>query len=205
MNYTIKILMSKLSEAKGGYDLDKIMDAYDLANSSHEGQLRSSGEPYISHPLAVACLLLDFYMDTDTIIAALLHDVVEDSGVELDVIRKKFGVDVALMVDGVTKIGRVSINATKEEEHAENIRKILLGMAKDVRVILIKLADRLHNLRTLNHRPPEKQRHTALETMSFYTPIAHRLGMNELKEEMEDLSLRYLDPFGFKSIEEQIN
>jgi len=207
MNYTIDVLLNKIIKdgKTAGYDIDKIMDAYKLANSSHEGQLRSSGEPYISHPLAVAFILLDFNMDTDTIAAALLHDVVEDSGVELGMLRKKFGEDVALMVDGVTKIGRVSINATKEEEHAENIRKILLGMAKDVRVILIKLADRLHNLRTLNHRPPDKQRSTALETMSFYTPIAHRLGMNELKEEMEDLSLRYLDPYGFKSIEEQVH
>jgi GTP pyrophosphokinase len=205
MNYTIDVLINKIKDGKTVYDMDKIMSAYELANASHAGQTRSSGEPYITHPIAVACLLLDFNMDTDTIVAALLHDVVEDTGIELGVIKKKFGEDVALMVDGVTKIGRVSINATKEEEHAENIRKILLGMAKDVRVILIKLADRLHNLRTLSCRPPDKQRHTALETMSFYTPIAHRLGMNELKEEMEDLSLRYLDPYGFKSIEEQVN
>ncbi|MCL2638576.1 MAG: bifunctional (p)ppGpp synthetase/guanosine-3',5'-bis(diphosphate) 3'-pyrophosphohydrolase [Oscillospiraceae bacterium] len=206
MIYTIELLISKLTENdKSGYDLNKIMDAYELANSSHEGQKRSSGEPYISHPIAVAYLLLDFKMDTDTIVAALLHDVVEDSNVELSYIKKRFGGDVALMVDGVTKIGMIPLNYTKEEQHAENIRKILLAMSQDVRVILIKLADRLHNLRTLEHRPPEKQRGTALETMSFYTPIAHRLGMNELKEEMEDISLRYLDPYGFKSIDEQVS
>jgi GTP pyrophosphokinase len=205
MNYTIKTLMSKISEAKGSYDVEKIMEAYDLADSSHAGQKRSSGEPYIVHPLAVACILLDFNMDTDTIVAALLHDVVEDSGVELKLLRKKFGEDVMNLVNGVTKMSIIPLNYTKEEQHAENIRKILLAMSKDVRVILIKLADRLHNLRTLEHRPSEKQRNTALETMSFYTPIAHRLGMNELKEEMEDLSLRYLDPYGSKNIEEQIN
>jgi GTP pyrophosphokinase len=144
-------------------------------------------------------------MDTDTICAALLHDVVEDSAVEVNLLRKKFGEDVALMVNGVTKIGQIPLNTTKEEHHAENIRKILLAMAKDVRVILIKLADRLHNLRTLGCRPSEKQRATALETMSFYTPIAHRLGMNELKEEMEDISLRYLDPYGYKAMEELIH
>jgi GTP pyrophosphokinase len=181
------------------------MAAYELANSAHEGQLRSSGEPYISHPLAVACILTEFNMDTDTLIAAILHDVVEDTPIELTQIKKKFGNDVALLVDGVTKIGLIPLNTTKEEQHAENIRKILMAMSKDVRVILIKLADRLHNMRTLEFRPVEKQKFAALETMSFYAPIAHRLGMNSLREEMENLSIRYLDPYGCKKIVKQID
>jgi len=206
MIYTIDFLLSKIiNDGKSGHDLDKILAAYDLANKAHEGQTRSSGEPYISHPLAVACILLDFNMDTDTIVAALLHDVVEDTGTELSFLRKKFGGGVSLLVDGVTKIGLIPLNSTKEEQHAENIRKILIAMSKDVRVIIIKLADRLHNMRTLDFRPPDKQKSTSLETMSFYAPIAHRLGMNSIKEEMEDLSLRYLDPYGFKEIEEQLS
>ncbi|MCL2018208.1 MAG: bifunctional (p)ppGpp synthetase/guanosine-3',5'-bis(diphosphate) 3'-pyrophosphohydrolase [Oscillospiraceae bacterium] len=202
---TIDSLIERItSEGKLNFDLEKIMAAYTIANTAHEGQTRSSGEPFISHPLSVANILLGFNMDTDTIVAALLHDVVEDTKISLSTLEKQFGKDVAHMVDGVTKIGLVPLDTTKEEQHAENIRKILMAMAKDVRVILIKLADRLHNMRTLAARPPDKQRENALETMSFYAPIAHRLGMNSVKEEMEDLSLRYLDPFGFKAIEEQI-
>ncbi len=203
MVYTIDILIEKINSCEKTYDLDKVIAAYELANKAHEGQFRSSGEPYISHPVAVAYILLDFFMDTDTIVSALLHDVVEDTSVSLETLRKKFGNDVALLVDGVTKIGLVPLN-TKEEQHAENIRKILMAMSKDIRVIIIKLADRLHNMRTLDFRTPEKQRNTSLETMSFYAPIAHRLGMSDVKEEMEDLSLRYLDPYGFKAIEEQL-
>jgi GTP pyrophosphokinase len=205
MNYTIEYLLEKIeTDGKFGYDLDKIMTAYDLANSAHKGQVRSSGEPYISHPLAVACILLEFNMDSDTICAAILHDVVEDTVIELSEIKKKFGKDVALLVDGVTKIGMVPIDYTKEEQEAENTRKILMAMAEDVRVILIKLADRLHNMRTLDSRPPDKQRANAFETMNLYAPIALRLGMNSLREEMEALSLRYLDPFSYKHLEEQI-
>lgn len=204
MVYTIDILIEKIMSTEKQYDLDKITAAYELANEAHKGQERSSGEPYISHPLAVAYILLEFSMDTDTIVAALLHDTVEDTDITLEIIQKKFGPDVALLVDGVTKIGLVPLNS-KEEQQAENIRKILIAMSKDIRVIIIKLADRLHNMRTLSFRPPEKQRKTSVETMSFYAPIAHRLGMNDVKEEMEDLALRYLDPYGFKAIEEQID
>ena len=204
MVYTIDMLIDRIKSGDKTYDLDKIKAAYDLAAEAHKNQVRSSGEPYITHPVAVANILLDFCMDTDTIVAALLHDVVEDTDVSLDTIRKKFGEDVALMVDGVTKIGLVPLN-TKEEQHAENIRKILMAMSKDIRVIIIKLADRLHNMRTLGCRPPEKQRKTSLETMSFYAPIAHRLGMSGVKEEMEDLAIRYLDPYGTKAIEEQLD
>lgn len=199
-NITIDTLMQKIAASEKPYDTDKIMRAYRLADEAHEGQMRSSGEKYITHPLSVASILLDYLMDTDTICAALLHDVVEDTETTLDEIRKKFGEDVAVMVDGVTKIGQVPLN-TKEEQQAENIRKILMAMSKDIRVIIIKLADRLHNMRTLYARPPEKQRKTSLETMNFYAPIAHRLGMSDVKEEMESIAIHYLDPYGCKEIE----
>ncbi|MCM1165786.1 MAG: bifunctional (p)ppGpp synthetase/guanosine-3',5'-bis(diphosphate) 3'-pyrophosphohydrolase [Lachnospiraceae bacterium] len=197
---TIDDLMQKIAASEKPYDTDKIMRAFRLADEAHEGQMRSSGEKYITHPLSVASILLDYLMDTDTLCAALLHDVVEDTDTTLDEIKKKFGSDVALMVDGVTKIGQVPLN-TKEEQQAENIRKILMAMSKDIRVIIIKLADRLHNMRTLYARPPEKQRKTSLETMNFYAPIAHRLGMSDVKEEMESIAIRYLDPYGCKEIE----
>ncbi|MBD5112306.1 MAG: bifunctional (p)ppGpp synthetase/guanosine-3',5'-bis(diphosphate) 3'-pyrophosphohydrolase [Ruminococcaceae bacterium] len=197
---TIDDLIDKIKATDKPYDITKIMRAYELADAAHEGQMRSSGEKYITHPLSVASILLDYCMDTDTICAALMHDVVEDTEITLDEIRKGFGEDVAMMVDGVTKIGQVPLN-TKEEQQAENIRKILIAMSRDIRVIIIKLADRLHNMRTLYARPPEKQRKTSLETMNFYAPIAHRLGMSDVKEEMESIAIRYLDPYGCKEIE----
>ena len=200
---TFEQLVEKIRASEKPYDLEKITQAYKVAEKAHEGQLRASGDPYITHPLAVASILLDYCMDTDTICAALLHDTVEDTDVTLDELRKKFGEDVALMVDGVTKIGLVPL-VSKEEQQAENIRKILMAMSKDIRVIIIKLADRLHNMRTLAARPPEKQRKTSLETMNFYAPIAHRLGMSDVKEEMEDIAIHYLDPYGCKEVEEQI-
>lgn len=200
---TFEQLADKIKASEKAYDLNKIEQAYEVAQNAHEGQLRTSGDPYITHPLAVASILLDYCMDTDTICAALLHDVVEDTPVSLDELRKKFGDDVALLVDGVTKIGLVPLNS-KEEQQAENIRKILMAMSKDIRVIIIKLADRLHNMRTLGARPPQKQRKTSLETMNFYAPIAHRLGMSDVKEEMEDIAIHYLDPYGCKEVEEQI-
>ena len=200
---TFEQLVEKIRASEKPYDLEKITQAYKVAEKAHEGQLRTSGDPYITHPLAVASILLDYCMDTDTICAALLHDTVEDTDVTLDELRKKFGEDVALMVDGVTKIGLVPL-VSKEEQQAENIRKILMAMSKDIRVIIIKLADRLHNMRTLAARPPEKQRKTSLETMNFYAPIAHRLGMSDVKEGMEDIAIHYLDPYGCKEVEEQI-
>lgn len=200
---TIEMLIEKARASEKQYDAEKIIRAYELADAAHEGQMRSSGDKYITHPLAVASILLDYCMDTDTICAALLHDVVEDTDVQLEEIRKKFGDDVALMVDGVTKIGLVPLNS-KEEQHAENIRKILMAMSKDIRVIIIKLADRLHNMRTLGARPAHKQLKTSRETMDFYAPIAHRLGMSEVKEEMEDIAIHYLDPYGCKEVERQI-
>lgn len=204
MTYTFEMLLEKINSSDKKYDVDKITSAYNLANDAHDGQKRTSGEPYISHPVAVAYILLDYMMDTDTICAALLHDVVEDTIIPLETLKKQFGEDVANLVDGVTKIGLVPLN-TKEEQHAENIRKILMAMSKDIRVIIIKLADRLHNMRTLVSRPADKQRKTSVETMSFYAPIAHRLGMYFVKEEMEDLALRYLDPYGFKEIENMLD
>ena len=205
MLYTIEYLTEKIRASEKPYDLEKIIAAYEVANEAHSGVKRSSGEPYITHPIAVACILLEFCMDTDTICAALLHDVVEDTDVTLDTLKRKFGDDVANLVDGVTKIGQVPLNNTKEEQQAENIRKILIAMSKDIRVIIIKLADRLHNMRTIMYRPPEKQRKKALETMNFYAPIAHRLGMSAVKEEMEDISIRILDPYGSKAIEEMLD
>ncbi len=204
MVYTIEMLMEKMRQSGKPYDIEKIMTAYELAEKAHEGQKRSSGEPYISHPVAVAYILVEYLMDTDTIVSALLHDVVEDTDISLDTLRKKFGEDVANLVDGVTKIGLVPLN-TKEEQQAENIRKILMAMSKDIRVIIIKLADRLHNMRTLTFRPPHKQRKTSVETMNFYAPIAHRLGMSNVKEEMEDLAIHFLDPYGTKAIEEMLD
>ena len=205
MLYTIEYLTEKIQTSEKAYDLEKITAAYELAEKAHKGVKRSSGEPYITHPIAVACILLEFCMDTDTICAALMHDVVEDTDVDLETIRKKFGEDVANLVDGVTKIGQVPLNTTKEEQQAENIRKILIAMSKDIRVIIIKLADRLHNMRTIMYRPPEKQRKKALETMNIYAPIAHRLGMSAVKEEMEDISIKILDPYGSKMIEEMLD
>ncbi len=205
MLYTIDMLLDKIKSSEKTYDTDKILQAYQLAEKAHEGVFRSSGDPYISHPVAVAYILLEkFWMDTDTICAALLHDVVEDTEIGLDTIQKRFGEDVARLVDGVTKIGLVPLN-TREEQQAENIRKILIAMSKDIRVIIIKLADRLHNMRTLDARTPEKQRKTSLETMNFYAPIAHRLGISDVKEEMEDIALRYLDPYGFQDIQRQLS
>lgn len=180
-------------ESGRSVSLEFVKRAYDVAEEAHKGQLRSSGEPYLTHPVEVAFILVDLGMDTDSICAGLLHDVVEDTYVTLDDVTRMFGSEVAALVDGVTKLGKVPLS-TKEEQQAENVRKMLLAMAEDVRVIIIKLADRLHNMRTLMFRPAEKQRETSLETMEVYAPIAHRLGIRAVKEEIEDLALHYLDP-----------
>ena len=201
--YTIDLLIQKILDDDKQYDLSKIISAYEFAEKAHRGQFRSSGAPYISHPIAVSYSLLELGMDTDTVCAALLHDVVEDTETTLEEIRKNFGQEVAMLVDGVTKLGRIPL-FTKEEQQAENVRKILLAMSQDIRVIIIKLCDRLHNMRTLGHRPPEKQRNTALETMNIYAPIAHRLGIRAVKDELEDLSFRYLDPYAYAEIEQML-
>ena len=197
---TINILIQKILDDEKQYDMSKIISAYEFAAKAHEGQKRSSGEPYIVHPLSVAFILLELGMDTDTICAAMLHDVVEDTDVTLDQIKKAFGQDVAMLVDGVTKLSKAPI-FNQDEQLAENVRKILLAMSQDIRVMLIKLCDRLHNMRTLGFRPGFKQRKAALETMNIYAPIAHRLGIKAVKEELEDLSFQYLDPYAYSEIE----
>lgn len=192
-------LIQRLSDLDKHYNLAKLRSAYEYAAGKHEGQFRESGEPYITHPLAVASILVDLGMDTDAICAALLHDVVEDTDATYEDVKKKFGVDVANLVDGVTKLDKIKL-ASKEEQQAENIRKIFLSMAKDIRVIIIKLADRLHNMRTLGFRSGVKRRDVSLETMSIFVPLANRLGIRQLKEELEDISFSYLDPFAYEEI-----
>lgn len=202
--YTIDILIQKIIDADKQYDLSKIVSAYEKAEKYHHDQKRESGQPYITHPLAVAYMLLELGMDTDTICAALLHDVVEDTDCTLDEIRKEFGSDVAMLVNGVTKLKKIP-DSSKEVQKAENIRKIILAMAEDIRVIIIKLCDRLHNMRTLEFCSDDKKRAVSLETMNVYAPIAHRLGISSIKEELEDLSFRNLDPFAYEEIEQQMN
>ena len=201
---TVDVLIQKILDGEKQYDLSKIVSAYELANKYHDGQKRESGEPYITHPIAVAYILLELGLDTDTICAALLHDVVEDTDCTLEILQKKFGSDVAMLVNGVTKLKKVE-TFTKDEQKAENIRKILLAMSEDIRVIIIKLADRLHNMRTLNYCRDEKRRNIAHETMNIYAPIAHRLGIRSIKDELEDLSFKYLDPYAYNEIERQMN
>ncbi|WP_308567557.1 bifunctional (p)ppGpp synthetase/guanosine-3',5'-bis(diphosphate) 3'-pyrophosphohydrolase [uncultured Eubacterium sp.] len=186
------------------YNSKLIKKAYDLAYEAHKNQRRRSGEPYIMHPVAVAKILFDFGMDNECIIGALLHDVVEDTTYSLDYIKDNFGEEVATLVDGVTKLGKIPLS-TKEEVQAENIRKMFIAMNQDVRVIIIKLADRLHNMRTLQHMPPYKQREKSLETLEIYAPIAHRLGIRSVKDELEDLAIRYLDPIAYKEIENSLS
>lgn len=196
-------LAEAIEKSNKSYDLPRIEAAYELAKKAHDGQVRSSGEPYISHPIAVAVILVGLGMDSDTIIGGLLHDVVEDTSVTLEDIEKQFGADVAELVDGVTKLANIPYSS-RAEQQAENVRKMLLAMAKDVRVVIIKLADRLHNMRTLDFRIPEKQRVKSLETMEIYAPLAHRLGIRSVKEELEDLSLKHLDPVAYHEIEQQL-
>ena len=196
-------LAEAIEKSNKSYDLPRIEAAYELAKKAHEGQVRSSGDPYISHPIAVAVILVGLGMDSDTIIGGLLHDVVEDTSVTLEDIEKQFGADVAEQVDGVTKLANIPYSS-RAEQQAENVRKMLLAMAKDVRVVIIKLADRLHNMRTLDFRIPEKQRVKSLETMEIYAPLAHRLGIRSVKEELEDLSLKHLDPVAYHEIEQQL-
>ena len=185
-------------------EIAEIDKAYALAEEVHSAQLRYSGQPYIIHPIAVANILVDFGMDAQSIEAALLHDTVEDTDVTLEQLKREFGDEVAALVDGVTKLGKVPL-ATKEEFQAENIRKMLLAMYQDIRVIIIKLADRLHNMRTLDFMAPQKKRDIALETLEIYAPIAHRLGIRAAKEELEDLAIRFLDPIAYADIEKSLD
>ena len=185
-------------------EVELIDAAYKFAKKAHSGQCRYSGEPYIMHPVAVAKILFELGMDYESLIAALLHDTVEDTETGLDNIRELFGPDVANLVDGVTKLGKVPLE-TKEERQAENIRKMFIAMSEDIRVVIIKLADRLHNMRTLEYMRDQKRRDKAQETLEIYAPIAHRLGIRTVKEELEDLAIRYLDPVGYMEIEDLVN
>ena len=186
------------------YNMEMIEKAYDLANTAHKGVCRRSGEPYICHPLAVARLVLDLGMDTESIAAALLHDVVEDTPTTLADLTDAFGEEVALLVDGVTKLTKIQFSNI-EELQAENLRKMLLAMSRDVRVMIIKLCDRLHNMRTGDAWPEQKRRDKARETMEVYAPIANRLGILNVKEELEDRSLHYLDPVGYEEISRMLS
>ena len=185
----------------GSYDVKLIEKAFNYCVDHHLGQKRLTNEEYYIHPYNVAKIIITLGMDSQSIAAALLHDVVEDTDVEIDEIKRLFGDDVALLVDGVTKIGRLNISS-KEQEQAESLRKMLIAMGKDIRVIIIKLADRLHNMRTLGAMPEQKQRDKALETLEVYAPIAHRLGIRPVKEELEDLAIKHLDPIAYNEIEQ---
>ena len=197
-------LMKRMQENRPHDDLSIVKKAYDFSLKHHEGQSRASGEPYLVHPLEVALVLAEMKMDPVAIAAGLLHDSVEDTSVTIVDIRKEFGEQVAHIVEGVTKISKIEF-ATREEQQAENIRKMMLAMVDDIRVVLIKLADRLHNMRTLEHLDPERQRKIAEETLEIYAPIAHRLGMGKIRGELEDLGFRFLDPVGYEQVEKAVN
>jgi len=184
-------------------DVTGLEEAYSFAVEKHAGQMRKSGEPFVSHPVEVAMILAGLNLDTTTLQAALLHDVVEDSGVSLKEVRERFGPEVAALVDGVTKLGRIKVTSLAEAQ-SQNLRKMLIAMAKDIRVILIKLADRLHNMRTLAALPAEKRREKAIETMEIYAPLAHRLGISQIKWELEDLAFYYLEPKKFHQIQRMV-
>src|SRR5215813_7836369 len=193
-------LMKRMQESRPQDDLTIVKKAYDYSLKHHDGQTRASGEPYLVHPLEVALVLAEMKMDPVAVAAGLLHDSVEDTSVTIADIRKEFGEQVAHIVEGVTKISKIDF-ATKEEQQAENLRKMMLAMVDDIRVVLIKLADRLHNMRTLEHLPPDRQQKIAKETLEIYGPIAHRLGMGKIRGELEDLGFRYLDPIGYQQLQ----
>ena len=197
-------LIDKIKSYSPNADLDKVAKAYNLAKTAHQDQYRKSGEPYIIHPIAVANILADMQLDVDTICAGLLHDVVEDTEYTLEEIESMFGKDVGVLVDGVTKLGKIKY-MTKEESQSENLRKMFLAMAKDMRVILIKLSDRLHNMRTLEYMNPERAKYKAQETLDIYAGIAHRLGMSAIKWELEDLSFRNLDSDEYYDLVKKVN
>ncbi|HEV2112597.1 MAG TPA: bifunctional (p)ppGpp synthetase/guanosine-3',5'-bis(diphosphate) 3'-pyrophosphohydrolase, partial [Terriglobales bacterium] len=196
-------LLKKVRANRPNDDLATIRRAYDYSLLNHKGQSRASGEPYLSHPLEVALVLAEMKLDASAIAAGLLHDSVEDTSVTIEDIEREFGPQVAHIVEGVTKISKIDF-ASKEERQAENVRKMILAMVDDIRVVLIKLADRLHNMRTLAALPEERRKRIAEETMEIYAPIAHRLGMGKIRGELEDLSVRYLDPIGYRQIHEAV-
>ena len=192
-------LEEKIKNSGVEMDMGRLRAAYDMARLAHSGQLRRDGSPYVTHCVAAADISVDMGLDEDSIVAALLHDVIEDTQLTHHDIARQFGEPVANIVEGVTKLTRVQYTS-KEDEQMENLRKMLMAMAKDIRVILIKIADRLHNMRTMAYQTEEKQRIKSLETMEIYAPIAHRLGMQKAKWELEDLALMYLDPTGYNEI-----
>lgn len=199
-NANYERLYKQMQDFGGTYDYALVKKAFEYCVLKHEGQKRSTGEPYYTHPFNVALIIVSLGMDSKAIAAALLHDVVEDTDATLDDIKREFGEEVALLVDGVTKIGRLNFS-TKEQQQAESLRKMLIAMGQDIRVIIIKLADRLHNMRTIDAMTPQKQRDKSVETLEIYAPIAHRLGIRSVKEELEDLALKHLDPIAYKEIE----
>ncbi len=196
-------LLRLMDKSPVKYNKRKIKKAYEFANIAHGDQRRVSGVPFILHPTSVACILAEMGMDTDSIVSALLHDTVEDTETTLDDVEANFGEDVAKLVDGLTKISKIKYT-DREEQQAENVRKMLIAMSNDIRVIIVKLADRLHNMRTIECINEQKRRDKALECMEVYAPIAHRLGMKAIKEELEDLSMRYLDPVAYEEIENEL-
>ncbi|MDH4139361.1 MAG: bifunctional (p)ppGpp synthetase/guanosine-3',5'-bis(diphosphate) 3'-pyrophosphohydrolase [Coriobacteriia bacterium] len=203
MTATIEQIEERLREYNPDADVKGLEAAYEFALDAHKGQVRKSGEPFVKHPVEVCLILAELNLDTATLQAALLHDVVEDSGVRLKKLREEFGDEVAGLVDGVTKLGRIKFQS-HEESQSQNLRKMLIAMAKDIRVILIKLADRLHNMRTLSALPPERRREKAVETMEIYAPLAHRLGISQVKWELEDLSFYYLEPKRFHQVQKMV-
>ena len=200
----IENLLLKIEQYNPNVNVEQIIKAYNFAESAHEGQFRNSGEKFFVHPYNVAMILTDLNMDATTIIAGLLHDVIEDTEVTYDTLVVEFGQEVADLVEGVTKLKKLQYK-TKQENQAENLRKMVVAMAKDIRVIIIKLADRLHNMRTLEYMSEEKKKEKAIETLEIYAPLAHRLGMSKIKWELEDLSLRYLDPEGYYDLVDKVS
>src|SRR5579872_1668057 len=196
-------LVEKVRQTRPASDIETLRRAFDFAAEQHRSQLRKSGDPYLSHPLEVAHILADMKLDITTLCAALLHDVVEDTRVSTQRIAERFGTEIAVLVEGVTKINRLDLLAP-EARQAESVRKMLLAMVNDVRVVVVKLADRLHNMRTLGFLAPEKQQRIARETLDIYAPIAHRLGMGLIRGELEDLAFRYLEPIACMELEKKV-
>src|SRR5205823_7397222 len=199
----IEEIVEKVGRNHPQADLDVLRRAYFFSALHHKGQTRASGEPYLVHPLEISNILADMRLDEVSVATGLLHDVVEDTLVELGVIRDSFGEEIAHLVDGLTKLAQIS-NQSREEQQAENVRKMLLAMVDDVRVVLVKLADRLHNMRTLQYLRPEKRRRIAQETLDVYAPIAHRLGMGKIRAELEDLAFKYLEPDAYQKLQAAI-
>lgn len=200
----LEAYIRKLEQFNPDNDLSMIIKAYNFGENAHRGQFRKSGESYFIHPVNVSLILAELEMDESTIIAGLLHDVIEDTDYTYEDISNEFSEEVAILVDGVTKLGKIHYE-TKEEREAENLRKMLLAMARDIRVVLIKLADRLHNMRTLKYMTDEKKKEKAMETLEIYAPIAHRLGISKIKWELEDLGLLYTDPDGYYDLVSKVD